>query len=138
MSRDNLLMVADTENDADMLYAVGVFVPDPFIYLRANGRPTIILSDLELDRARRAAPHCRVVSLTRIQERLRKDGAKKTGLPQAIRHLLRPHVAEQALSLLPAGGRELVDRLCRHKSTLVGARGERLFRCQHEAAAYVQ
>jgi Xaa-Pro aminopeptidase len=88
MSRDNLLMVADTENDADMLYAVGMFVPDPFIYLRANGRPTIVMSDLEIDRARQAAPHCRVVSLTRIQDRLRKDGAKKTGLPQAIRHLL--------------------------------------------------
>ncbi|HEU0009264.1 MAG TPA: Xaa-Pro peptidase family protein [Verrucomicrobiae bacterium] len=91
MSRENLLMVADTENDADMLYAVGMFVPDPFIYLRANGRPTIVLSDLEIDRARQAAPHCRVVSLTRIQDRLRKAGAKKTGLPQAIRHLLATH-----------------------------------------------
>src|SRR6266545_3065197 len=79
MSRDNLLMVADTENDADMLYAVGMFVPDPFIYLRANGRPTIVMSDLEIDRARQAAPHCRVVSLTRIQDRLRKDGAKPAG-----------------------------------------------------------
>ena len=39
MSRaDNLLMVADSEHDANMLYAVGAFVPDPFIYLRLRGR----------------------------------------------------------------------------------------------------
>src|SRR5262245_42819896 len=88
MSRDNLLMVADTENDADMLYAVGMFVPDPFIYLRANGRPTIVLSDLEIDRARQQAPHCQVLSLSKIQEKLRENGSRKAGLPQAIRHLL--------------------------------------------------
>jgi phosphoserine phosphatase len=29
---ENLLMVADSERDANMLYAVGLFVPDPFIY----------------------------------------------------------------------------------------------------------
>ena len=29
-------MVADTEHDADMLYAVGMFVPDPFIFLRSR------------------------------------------------------------------------------------------------------
>ena len=37
MGRESLLMVADTEHDANMLYALGVFVPDPFIYLRVNG-----------------------------------------------------------------------------------------------------
>ena len=34
---ENLLMVADSEHDANMLYAVGMFVPDPFIYLRLRG-----------------------------------------------------------------------------------------------------
>ena len=37
-SPDNLLMVADSAQDANMLYAVGMFVPDPFIYLRLRGR----------------------------------------------------------------------------------------------------
>ena len=88
MSRDSLLMVADTEHCADMLYAVGMFVPDPFIYLRAAGKPCIVLSDLELDRARVQAPHCQVLSLSRLQDRVRQNGAKKAGLPQIIRHLL--------------------------------------------------
>jgi len=88
MSRESLLMVADTENCADMLYAVGMFVPDPFIYLRASGKPCIVLSDLEVDRARIQAPHCRVLSLSKLQDRLRQNGAKKAGLSHVIRLLL--------------------------------------------------
>ena len=38
---DNLLMLADSEHDANMLYAVGMFVPDPFIYQRSGGDPDI-------------------------------------------------------------------------------------------------
>ena len=30
-------MVADSERDANMLYATGLFVPDPFIYVRTTG-----------------------------------------------------------------------------------------------------
>ncbi len=54
-------MVADSERDANMLYVTGLFVPDPFIYLHAGGRPLIVMSDLEIDRARAQAPHCRIV-----------------------------------------------------------------------------
>lgn len=89
MSRDTLLMVADTDHNADMLYAVGLFIPDPFIYLRVNGQAHLILSDLEIDRARAHCRHCRVLSLSQIQARLRKEGSKKTGPAQVIRHLLR-------------------------------------------------
>ncbi len=61
---DALLMVADSERDANMLYATGLFVPDPFIYLSFGRRPWLVLSDLEIDRARREAPHCRAVSFS--------------------------------------------------------------------------
>jgi len=91
MSRESLLMVADSDRNADMLYAVGMFVPDAFIYLQVNGRPHIVMSDLEIERARAEAPHCRVLSLSQIQHRLRKEGSKKTGFPHVIRHLLQTH-----------------------------------------------
>src|SRR5262249_600468 len=55
MSRENLLIVADSERDANMLYAVGLFVPDPFIYLRLHGQCHVVMSDLEIDRARQQA-----------------------------------------------------------------------------------
>ena len=73
---DTLLMVADSERDANMLYATGLFVPDPFIYLNFGRRPLIVLSDLEIDRARRQAPHCRAVPLGDYQRKLRRDGVK--------------------------------------------------------------
>ena len=91
MNRDNLLIVADSEHDADMLYAVGMFVPDPFIYLRIKGKCHIVMSDLEIDRARKQAPHCRVVSLSSCQQKLRRQGVSSPGLTQVIKFLLGEH-----------------------------------------------
>jgi Xaa-Pro aminopeptidase len=86
---DILLMVADSERDADMLYATGLFVPDPFIYLHARGCPLLVMSDLEIDRARQQAPHCRVVSLSDYQKKLRHDGVKFPRHSDIIREILR-------------------------------------------------
>lgn len=91
MNRDNLLMVADSDHDADMLYAVGMFVPDPFIYLRIKGKCHIVMSDLEIDRARKLVPHCRVVSLSACQQKLRRQGVSSPGLMQVIKLLLGEH-----------------------------------------------
>src|SRR3954454_1204098 len=85
----NLLMVADSEHDANMLYAVGLFVPDPFIFMRIRGRNLIVMSDLEIDRARKQAPHCRVVSLSQCQQKLRRAGRTATGFAEIIRLLVR-------------------------------------------------
>jgi Xaa-Pro aminopeptidase len=82
-------MVADSEHDADMLYAVGMFVPDPFIYLRIDGRSYVVLNDLELDRGRRQARHCRVISLTRCAQRLAERKVKVASLAQVVRLLAR-------------------------------------------------
>ncbi len=86
---DTLLIVADSEHDANMLYATGLFVPDPFVYLHYERRPLLVLSDLEIDRARAGAPHCRVAALSDIQRKLRRDGVKRPGYAQIIRHILR-------------------------------------------------
>ena len=34
----DVLIIADSDHNADMLYATGMFAPDPFIYLRRKGR----------------------------------------------------------------------------------------------------
>ena len=89
MSKENLLLVADSEHDADMLYAVRMFVPDPFVYLRIEGKCHVLLSDLEIDRARKNARHCKVLSLSRYQQALREDGVKQPSLPNVIRSVLK-------------------------------------------------
>ncbi|HEV2434729.1 MAG TPA: Xaa-Pro peptidase family protein [Verrucomicrobiae bacterium] len=94
---ETLLIVADSERDANMLYAVGMFVPDPFIYLNFDGRPVIVMSDLEIDRARAQAPHCRVLSLSAYQRKLRAAGTKTASLPHVVRLLLREKKIRRAL-----------------------------------------
>ncbi len=119
---DNLLMVADSEHDANMLYAVGLFVPDPFIYLRLRGRQYIVMSDLEVDRARRTAPHCRVLSLGKYQGRLRRAGIKSPGLAQVIREILRAKGVRRVLvpSSFPLGLATELGRLCISVRTRAG------------------
>ena len=86
---NNLLMVADSEHDANMLYATGMFAPDAFIYLRLKGRSYIVMSDLEIDRARRQAAKCQVLSLSRYQRQLRRAGHNRPQLAEIIAAVLR-------------------------------------------------
>jgi Xaa-Pro aminopeptidase len=97
MKPDTLLMVADSERDANMLYATGLFVPDPFIYLNFGRRPLIVLSDLEIDRARKQAPHCRAVSLSQIQQKLRVRKIKSPGFAHVISEILHENKIRRAI-----------------------------------------
>src|SRR6476646_1743329 len=90
-SSETLLIVADSEHDANMLYAVGVFVPDPFIYLRIRRRNYVVVSDLEIDRVKQWAPHCHALPLGKYLQKLRKDGVKNPGFAQVIPMLLKQH-----------------------------------------------
>ena len=94
---DTLLMVADSERDANMLYATGLSAPDPFIYLNFGRRPLLVLSDLEIDRGRRQAPHCHAVSLSAYQQKLRRDGVKFPGFAQVVREILRENKIRRAV-----------------------------------------
>ena len=89
MSADSLLMVADSDRDANMLYAVGMFVPDPFIYLEHEGKRHIVMSDSEIDRARANARHCRVLSLNVYHQRLVRNGRKNPRLQDIIALILK-------------------------------------------------
>jgi Xaa-Pro aminopeptidase len=84
-----LLIYADSERDANLLYATGLFVPDPFIYLNLGRRPLLVMSDLEVDRARVQAPHCQVVSLSEIYQQLRASGLKHPCAADVIGKILR-------------------------------------------------
>ncbi|HXR09022.1 MAG TPA: M24 family metallopeptidase [Candidatus Acidoferrum sp.] len=85
----NLLIVADSEHDANMLYAVGLFASDPFIYLRVDGKCHAVVNDLELDRVRKKLPRCRVISYSQCLERLRRARVKRPGMAAVISLLLR-------------------------------------------------
>ena len=92
-----VLLIADSERDADMLYATGLFVPDPFTFLRVDGRTTIMMSDLEIDRARAQSKVDEVVSLTDYTDRAKGGGTADPGLVDAIAELLRDREVESVI-----------------------------------------
>jgi Xaa-Pro aminopeptidase len=69
-----ILLYAASEGDANMLYAAGFFVPDPFIFFQHKKIKHIVMSDLEIDRAKKQAKADRVLSLSLYQRKLRKLG----------------------------------------------------------------
>ena len=69
-----LLLVSASEGDANMLYAAGFFVPDPFIFFQHKQKKVVVMSDLEIDRAKKQASADRVLSLSLYQRKLRKMG----------------------------------------------------------------
>jgi Xaa-Pro aminopeptidase len=73
-----LLMVSASEGDSNMLYAAGFFVPDPFIFFQHKKTSYIVMSDLEIDRAKRQSRVDRVLSLSQYQHKLRKLGKVPT------------------------------------------------------------
>lgn len=66
------LVIAASEDSADMLYATKFFVPDPFVLLVQDGRSTILLSDLEVDRGRREAAVDEVIGLSEFTQQHKK------------------------------------------------------------------
>jgi Xaa-Pro aminopeptidase len=73
---DARLIYAASETDADLLYATGFFAPDPFLFVQKGRRRHLVMSDLELDRARQQASVDRVLSWSKIAAPLEKDGRK--------------------------------------------------------------
>ena len=46
------LFIADSERNANLYYATRFLAPDAFIFVHCNGRKTLLMSDLEVDRAK--------------------------------------------------------------------------------------
>jgi Xaa-Pro aminopeptidase len=82
------LIYSASETDADMLYATRFFAPDPFLFVQARGQRLVVMSDLEMDRARKQARVDRVLSWTRLGEEVKRAGALPTVAAVAA-HVLR-------------------------------------------------
>ena len=63
------LLYAASEHDADILYPTGFFAPDPFLCLIAGSRTILVMSDLEMDRAKRESNATHVWSWTQMAKR---------------------------------------------------------------------
>lgn len=80
MKKDTYLIIDTSEDNADLYYRTGFFVPDPVIYIEHRGKKILVLSDLEIDRGRVEATVDRVLSLTEYQKRVLAQKVKKVKL----------------------------------------------------------
>lgn len=82
------LIVASSETDADILYATRFWAPDPFIFLQQNGRRTLVLSDLEIDRARRTARADEFVQFSDLEREVQGRSKKSPPYEKVLAHFL--------------------------------------------------
>jgi Xaa-Pro aminopeptidase len=68
-----LLIIDDTERNASLLYATRFRAGDAFVYAEIRGRKHLLVSDLEVDRARSEATVDAVHRLSQIEKRLRRN-----------------------------------------------------------------
>ena len=66
------LIIAASESDSNLYYACRFLAPDPFVFLQVNGRKTLLMSDLEVDRARAQARVDEVLSLSEWEGKARQ------------------------------------------------------------------
>jgi Xaa-Pro aminopeptidase len=91
------LMVASSDHDPDMLYATRFFVPDPFIFLQQGGKSMIVLSDLEIDRARKQAKADEIVSFGKLEREVQGTAKKAPPFEKVMSHFLRKRGVRSAV-----------------------------------------
>ena len=92
-----LLIVAASETDPDMLYATKFFAPDPFIFLQKNGKRTLVLSDLEIDRGRKQAKADEFVMFSQLEREVQGKSKKAPPYEKVLAHFLRKRGIRSAI-----------------------------------------
>jgi Xaa-Pro aminopeptidase len=82
------LIVAPSDTDADMLYATRIFIGDPFIFLQQNGKRTLVLSDLEIDRAKKNARADEFVMFSQLEREVQGKAKKAPPYEKVLAHFL--------------------------------------------------
>lgn len=104
-----ILMIAASEADSSLYYATHFLAPDPFIFLQVDGRKILLMSDLELDRAKAEARVDEVLALSAYEAKARQRWAAPH-LIDTLDLILDEYGVRELL--VPAGfGLEHADRL---------------------------
>ena len=91
------LIVAPSDTDADMLYATRIFIGDPFIFLQQNGKRTLVLSDLEIDRAKKNAKADEFVMFNQLEREVQGKAKKAPPYEKVLAHFLTKRGVKRAL-----------------------------------------
>ena len=90
------LIIAASERDADLYYATRFLAPDPFPFFQVGAERVILVSDLELGRARTHAAVDTVLPLRKYDERA-KERVSHPGLIDAVDEALKERGVQSLL-----------------------------------------
>jgi len=93
----NRLIVAASETDPDMLYATKFWAPDPFIFLQRNGKRTLVLSDLEIDRGRKQADADEFIMFSELERQVQGQSKKAPPYEKVLAHFLKKRGVRSAM-----------------------------------------
>jgi Xaa-Pro aminopeptidase len=91
------LIVAQSDIDADMLYATKFFAGDPFIFLEQNGKRSIVLTDLEMGRGKRTAKVDEFVSFNQLEREVQGKSKQLPPFEKVVAHFLRKRGVKSAV-----------------------------------------
>lgn len=80
-----------------MLYATRMFVSDPFIFLEQNGKRTILLSDLEIDRGRRQAQVDEILAYSQFEREVQGNAKRAPAFEKVLSHFLKKRGVRSAV-----------------------------------------
>ncbi len=91
------LFIAASEYDSNLYYATRFIAPDSFIYVEVKGERLMIMSDLEMDRAKSQASVDRVLSYSEIERKAKKQGIKAPTTIDIVNIVLKEFKARRLL-----------------------------------------
>ncbi len=94
---DAIVMIAASEIDANLYYATRFLAPDPFIFVQVGAEKILVMSDLEVDRARSQARVDTVLSYSAYESRARQKGTSTSALLDVLHLLLQERNARYLL-----------------------------------------
>ena len=89
MDGETILIMDCSESNSDLYYATRFMAPDDFIFIQHGGRKRLVMSDLEVDRARAQAQVDEVIAFSAIDARLKAQGVERPGTIDVVVAVLR-------------------------------------------------
>lgn len=91
------LFIAASEGESNLYYATKFVAPDAFIYLEIKGERLLVMSDLEMDRAKAQASVDRVLSYSELEKKAKGQGIKEPTTVDIVHVVLKEAKVRQLL-----------------------------------------
>lgn len=96
-SETNILMIAASEKDANLYYACRFIAPDAFVFIQIGSKKHLLMSDLEVDRAKTQAKVNAVHSISKLAAEFKKKHDRKPSYIDLIEDFLKSHHVKSLL-----------------------------------------